>query len=73
MEGDPRVAVEAVGFGQPAALLLPGRADAGGVGARRALERVEREVAPALLLPAEVAPCERARRVRVDVREFAAR
>ncbi len=70
VESDPRVPVELVGFGQQAALLLPGGADTGGVVARRTLERVEREVPAALLLPAEFASGKRGTRICVDTREF---
>ena len=70
VEGDPRIAVESIGFGQLAALLLPRGANARGVGPRGALERVEREIASARLLPPKFALRERGPRVRVDVREF---
>ena len=70
VESDPRVPVELVGFGQKAALLLPGHADTGGVVARRPLERVEREIPATLLLPTEFASGKRGSRIRVDAREF---
>ena len=70
MERDPRIAVEPVGLREPVAQLFPRRANARGVGSRGAFERIEREVASALPLPAEFAPRERRPRARVDMREF---
>ena len=71
MERDPGVPVVAVGVGEPLALLFPGGANAGGVGARRSLERVERELGSGLDLPAKFTHRERCSGVRIDLRELA--
>ena len=71
--GEPRVAVLALRFRQLVAPLDPRRARGGGVAARGALERVQRELAPRSRVPGEAPLRQRALGIAVGVARIRAR